>query len=286
MAKKGLGKGLSALIPEKEDAPEGQSSILSLPISKIRPNPNQPRKTFEKKPLNELASSIKEHGILQPLVAYKKGANYYLISGERRLRAAQIAGLSKVPVLLKVVDDESSSELAIIENIQRENLSPLEESEAYEQLINQFSLTQDLVAKKVGKSRSYITNLLRLKQLPKPVRDKIEKGILSASHGRSILSVGKSYQELLADYIIENHLNVREVEALVKDFTIDKITKKSSIQKSQSNKEKDIHREAVEKDLESILGTKVFIKGQHKGSIVLKYHNEEDLIRIVEQLLK
>ena len=286
MAKKGLGKGLSALIPEKKNTIEDQNSVLSLPISKIRPNLNQPRKTFEKKPLNELASSIKEHGILQPLVAYKKGSTYYLISGERRLRAAQLAGLSKVPVILKEVTEEISSELAIIENIQRENLSPLEESEAYEQLINQFSLTQDVVAKKVGKSRSYITNLLRLKQLPKHVTNYIEKGELSASHGRSILSIDESYQEALADYIVENRLNVREVEALVNNFSIEKITKRVPSLKSPKNEEKDVHREAVEKDLESIFGTKVFIKGKNKGSIVLKYHNEEDLIRIVEQLLK
>ncbi|AMP21374.1 hypothetical protein AZF37_09615 [endosymbiont 'TC1' of Trimyema compressum] len=286
MAKKGLGKGLSALILEKENQSENQNNILTLAISKIRPNPNQPRKIFEKKPLNELASSIKEHGILQPLVAFKKGSAYYLISGERRLRAAQLAGLSKVPVLLKNVSDESSSELAIIENIQRENLSPLEESEAYEQLISQFSLTQDMVAKKVGKSRSYITNLLRLKQLPKQVINYIEKGELSASHGRSILAIDECYQETLADYIVENRLNVREVEALVKDFSIEKISKKTPTTKTLGNNEKDVHREAVEKDLESIFGTKVFIKGKNKGSIVLKYHNEEDLIRIVEKLLK
>ena len=286
MAKKGLGKGLSALIPEKENQSEKQNSILTLAISKIRPNPNQPRKTFKKKTLNELASSIKEHGILQPLVAFKKGSTYYLISGERRLRAAQLAGLSKVPVLLKNVNDESSSELAIIENIQRENLSPLEESEAYEQLVSQFSLTQDMVAKKVGKSRSYITNLLRLKQLPKQVINYIEKGELSASHGRSILSIDECYQEPLADYIVENLLNVREVEALVKDFSIKKISKKTPATKTLGNNKKDIHREEVEKDLESIFGTKVFIKGKNKGSIVLKYHNEEDLIRIVEKLLK
>lgn len=286
MAKKGLGKGLLALIPEKENQPEDQNSILILAISKIRPNPSQPRKTFEKKTLNELASSIKEHGILQPLVAFKKRGTYYLISGERRLRAAQLAGLSKVPVLLKDVNDESSSELAIIENIQRENLSPLEESEAYEQLIRQFSLTQDMVSKKVGKSRSYIANLLRLKQLPKQVINYIEKSKLSASHGRSILAVDESYQEQLAGYIIKNRLNVREVEDLVKDFSIEKISKKTPVTKTLKNNEKDIYREAVEKNLESIFGTKVFIKGKNNGSIVLKYHTEEDLIRIVEQLLK
>lgn len=283
MAKKGLGKGLSALIPEQKETLENKDSILSLSISKIRPNPNQPRKTFDKKALNELAASIEVHGILQPLVAYKRKNTFYLISGERRLRAAQLAGLKEVPVVIKEVTDEASSELAIIENIQRENLSPIEESEAYDQLMTQFGLTQDLVAKKVGKSRSYIANILRLKQLPKSILSLIEKGQLSASHGRSILSVEEAYREALALYIVENRLNVREVEALVKDFSIDKISAK---EKRSSKKEPDIHREAVEKDLESLFGTKVFIKGKTKGSIVLKYHSDEDLIRLVDQLLK
>ena len=286
MAKKGLGRGLSALIPKKENQLKDQNRILTLSISKIRPNPNQPRKTFEKIALNELASSIKEHGILQPLLAFKKKGIYYLISGERRLRAAQLAGLLEVPVLLRDVNDESSSELAIIENIQREGLSPLEESEAYEQLINQFSLTQDIVAKKVGKSRSYVANLLRLKQLPKQVVNYIENGELSPSHGRSILTVDKCYQEPLASYIIKNKLNVREVEALVKDFSIKKISKKTPTIKTLRNNKKDVNIESVEKDLELIFGTKVLIKGKNKGSIVLKYYSEEELIRIVEKLLR
>lgn len=286
MSKKGLGRGLSALIPKKENQSENQNSILTLAINKIKPNPNQPRKTFEKKSLNELASSIQEHGILQPLIAFSRGNIYYLISGERRLRAAQLAGLSKVPVLLKNVNDEHLSELAIIENIQRENLSPLEESEAYEQLISQFSLTQDMIAKKIGKSRSYVANLLRLKQLPAQIINYIEKGKLSASHGRSILTVDEFYQNALANYIINHNLSVREVESLVKDFSIEKISKKTPCLKALGSSKKDVHREEVEKKLELIFGTKILIKGKNKGSIILKYYDEEDLIRLVEKLLK
>lgn len=283
MVKKGLGKGLSALIPDqdREEARSDAHQVSLIPIELIKANPDQPRKTFSRDALEELANSIRENGIIQPLLLTKKEGTYYLIAGERRLRASQLAGLKDVPAIVRNIEEVDSAALAIIENIQRENLSPIEESLAYKKLIDSYLLTQEQLGKRLGKSRTYITNSLRLLQLPPAVQAYIEEGALSASHGRSILSVEPEHQQLLADYVIRHKLNVRELEALVKDFRIEKILG----HKDKPAKEKDVHVRNVEQTLENSFGTKVTIKGKNKGSITLEYYSKEDLIRITDLLL-
>lgn len=283
MVKKGLGKGLSALIPEqdRQEAAVKVQGISMIPIDSIKANPDQPRKTFAKDALEELSLSIKESGVIQPLLLTKKDGIYYLIAGERRLRASQLAGLKEVPAIVKDINEVESAALAIIENIQRENLSPIEESVAYQKLIDTYMLTQDQLGKRLGKSRTYITNTLRLLQLPPKVRTYIEDGTLSASHGRSILSVAPEHQLALAEYVIKHKLNVRELETLVKNFSIEKIEG----HRHKEHKEKDVHIQDVEKVLENSFGTKVTIKGKNKGSITLDYYSKEDLIRITDLLM-
>ncbi|MDD2370898.1 MAG: ParB/RepB/Spo0J family partition protein [Firmicutes bacterium] len=281
MVKKGLGKGLSALIPENESTTNTDGKVIMLPIDMIKANPDQPRKRFSPDSLNELAESIKENGIIQPLIVTKKDGVFYLIAGERRLRASALAGLTEVPGIIRNMDDVNSAAIAIIENIQRENLSPIEESIAYQKLIDTYLLTQEMLAIKLGKSRTYITNSLRLLHLPGEVKAFIEENIISSSHGRSILSVPSENQLELANFIIKHKLSVRETEALVKDFTIDKIRP----HKNELKPEKDVHIKDVEHRLEGSFGTKVTIKGKNKGSITLDYYSKEDLMRITDLLL-
>lgn len=281
MVKKGLGKGLQALIPEEKNQ-EQINAIQMIPIDKINKNPYQPRKTFNKEALKGLALSIKENGVIQPLLIKKESNKYCLIAGERRLRASQLAGLKEVPCIIKDIDNLNSAALAIIENIQREDLSQLEEGLAYKKLLNIYEFTQDDLGKKLGKSRAYITNSIRLLQLPEEVKALIEDGALSCSHSRSILSVDKKYQVELANYIIKHRLSVRELENLVKSFDISKIRNT----KNNKVKEKNIHILEIEKILENNFGTKVTINGKNKGSVVLEYYSKKDLIRLTDLLLK
>ena len=282
MAKKGLGRGLQALIPEEENINPYSNQVLMIATDKISKNPDQPRKNFTKEALAELAASIKENGIIQPLLLTKEGGQYFLIAGERRLRASQLAGLKEVPCIVRDIAQVDSAALAIIENIQREGLSQLEEGEAYKKLIDSYQLTQEDLSKKLGKSRTYITNSIRLLQLPAEVKALIEAGELSGSHGRGILAVEKKYQLELANYVVKYRLNVRELENLTKDFNIEKLRGA----KDKKPKDKDIHILDVERTLENSFGTKVTIKGKNKGSISLEYYSKEDLIRITDILLK
>ncbi len=282
MAKKGLGRGLQALIPEEENINPDSNQVLMIATDKISKNPDQPRKNFTKEALAELAASIKENGIIQPLLLTKEGGQYFLIAGERRLRASQLAGLKEVPCIVRDIAQVDSAALAIIENIQREGLSQLEEGEAYKKLIDSYQLTQEDLSKKLGKSRTYITNSIRLLQLPAEVKALIEAGELSGSHGRGILAVEKKYQLELANYVVKHRLNVRELENLTKDFNIEKLRGV----KDKKPKDKDIHILDVERTLENSFGTKVTIKGKNKGSISLEYYSKEDLIRITDILLK
>ena len=273
MAKKGLGRGLQALIPEEENINPDSNQVLMIATDKISKNPDQPRKNFTKEALAELAASIKENGIIQPLLLTKEGGQYFLIAGERRLRASQLAGLKEVPCIVRDIAQVDSAALAIIENIQREGLSQLEEGEAYKKLIDSYQLTQEDLSKKLGKSRTYITNSIRLLQLPAEVKALIEAGELSGSHGRGILAVEKKYQLELANYVVKHRLNVRELENLTKDFNIEKLRGV----KDKKPKDKDIHILDVERTLENNFGTKVTIKGKNKGSISLEYYSKEDL---------
>lgn len=292
-----LGKGLMALLPADSDNdqlsnshPEMRASdspYFVCPIAFIQPNPYQPRKTFDQVELESLAASIREKGILQPLVVRKvSDNNFELIAGERRLRAAQLAELEKVPVLVKDVAISDRLELALIENIQRENLNPLEEAEAYAQLIEEFSLTQEMVSKRVGKNRSTVANSLRILQLPTYAKTSLGAGSLSPGHARVLLSLSdESMIQSLHDAIIEQGLSVRETEALAKRMK-NPVKARSSVKKTEPGLPL-AYCQTVTKTLSDYFGTKSTI-AQHgtKGNIEIEYLSAEELERILALILQ
>lgn len=290
-SKKGLGKGLGALIFSPQQSIHGQSLdsgdknlTAIIDIFKIIPNPNQPRKYFDEDEIEELAQSIKEQGILQPILVREKGAKYELIAGERRLRAAKKVQLKKVPVIIKNVNDEEALELTIVENLQRENLNPIEEAAAYKTLAAQFSLTHEQIAKKVGKNRATITNSLRLLELPKKIQDSLKKGAISSGHARALLSVAEVNKQVdLWKQIINNNLSVRDVEALISIVN----TKNSAALKPKKRKssiDSDPALKDIKEKLIESLGTKVEINGSsQKGRICIHYFSQDDLERIISQ---
>ena len=219
--KRGLGKGLSALISDEVDIDHSnihKESIRSIDINLIVPNENQPRQEFDKEALEELASSIEINGLIQPIIVRKNKDKYEIIAGERRWRASKLTGLKEIPCILKDVDEDVAAKFALIENIQREDLSPIEEALAYKKLMSNFNLTQDEVASQVGKSRSYISNTIRLLNLDKEIIDYITKGDLTAGHGKVLLGIkDKNEQLATAKKIINNNLNVRDTESIVKE---------------------------------------------------------------------
>ncbi len=220
MARKGgLGRGLTALIPAAEEASSGaESGLRELPIGSVQPNPLQPRRVFDEETLEGLVESVKELGVLQPILVRERGDEFELIAGERRWRAAKRAGLPTIPAVVRTADDEASLEQALVENLHRQDLNALEEAGAYQQLIEDFGLTQEQVAKRVGKSRSAVANHLRLFQLPPAVQKLVGEGLLSAGHAKALLShPDRSYQELLARRAVAEALSVRDVEGLVKE---------------------------------------------------------------------
>jgi len=282
--KRGLGKGLSALIPEESqisifEEDSNRSPIVELDISSIETNKEQPRKTFEKESLDELKNSIMQYGVLQPIVVRKKGNKYEIIAGERRWRAAKEANLDKIPCIIKEVDDKESLKLALIENIQREDLNPIEEARSYRTLIEDYGLTQEEVAQALGKSRSYIANTLRLLNLDGEIIDYIYEGKLTSGHAKALLGVKDKEERLnLAKSIVENQLNVRETE---------KLASQSKKKKSRTKKiEKDPFIVQIEENLMRILGTKVnLISKRNGGKIEIEYYSDEDLQRIVEVIM-
>ncbi len=293
--KGGLGRGLDALFADvpvtaPEEEKKDEKGIADIPaedrvnyigIHEIMPNVNQPRKTFPEEKIEELADSIREHGIIQPIVVRKKQKGYEIVAGERRWRAAMKAGLSEVPCLLRELSDEQNMLIAIIENMQREDLNPIEEAEGLHQMISTFGLTQEQVSKSVGKSRPYITNSLRLLKLPDYIRLKVSEGELTAGHGRTLITVEDgNLQRQLCDKIIEEGLSVRQTEKLVSE--LGKAPKKKPLQKQ---KNPDTLR--VEEELKTILGTKVSIveKGK-KGKIEIECFSRDELNRLIELLKK
>lgn len=286
--KHGLGKGLNALIPEELNDSEGDnednsSNIKKIPINLIRANEDQPRKNFENESLMSLAKSIEEHGIIQPLVLKSDGNIYTIVAGERRWRAAKIAGLKDIPAVMVNVSDQNLLEVSLIENIQREDLNPIEQAKAFERLMNDFGLTQEELAGRVGKSRTSITNCLRLLNLDKRVQEYLIEGVISEGHGRALLGLEeKEDQYRITQKIIDEDLNVRQTEKIVKNF-------KNDINNDKKNKNQTIivnpyHKE-IESKLEEVLGTKVSISNKRskgKGKIQIEYYSEEDLERIVQ----
>lgn len=279
--KRGLGKGLSALISEEvftEDKSINES-VVNIDINLIIPNENQPRQDFDKEALDDLANSIKIYGVIQPITVRKFNDKYELIAGERRWRASKIAGLREIPCLIKDVTEEASTQIALIENIQREDLNPIEEAIAYKNLGENYNLTQEEIAKQVGKSRSYVANTMRLLNLHKEIINYISKGELTSGHGKVLLGIkDKSQQIMAAEKIIKNNLNVRETEDLSNN-------KKASAKKTINKKSKAPYIQDIEEDLMRILGTKVnLVMGNNKGKIEIEYYGEEDLERIIEVL--
>lgn len=273
--RKALGKGLSALIPEELEK-EDYERIQEIDIDLISPNPNQPRKVFEQDKLDELTESIKKYGVIQPIIVRKEGEFYTIIAGERRWRACKNANIKTMPCIIRDIEKRNASEIALIENIQREDLNAIDEANAYEFIMERYGITQEQVSNIVGKSRVYVTNILRLSNLDDYVKDKIIKNLISAGHGRAILSLEKEKQKSITDIIIRDNLSVRDVENLVK------ATKKV---KRNTKPDKDKYLAYLEDVLTDRFSSKVNIKSnKNKGKIEIEYHSSEDLNRILDLL--
>ncbi len=284
--RRSLGRGLSALIPKGTslDTPAERQ----VPISEIRPNPRQPRHYFNEAKIAELSESIRNQGILQPLVVRKISQGYELILGERRFRAAQRAQLERVPVIVREVSDAESLEMALVENIQREELTPIEEALAYRQLMEEFHLTQEQVAQRVGKSRPVVTNLLRVLNLPEEIKQNVDKGALTVGHARALLALNMPEQQLeMARRIMEQGLSVRATETLVSQSNV---VEGSPIELSAPEgptliQKTDVYLKAVEEDLVRALGTKVRLISRKKGGkIEIEYYSNEELEGLVQRL--
>ena len=275
----GLGRGLGALLGDDVMKTEAQGA-LTLPITDVESNSSQPRKYFDDAALAELADSIRQHGIIQPLTVRKLSSGYYqIIAGERRWRAARLAGLSEVPVTVIEADDRKAAELAMIENLQREDLNPMEEAAGYRVLIDQYHMTQEEAANRVGKSRSAVTNVLRLLDLDPAVQKLVESGQLSAGHARALVPLSPAKQIQAANAIVESGLSVRQAEVLAKRLSAD-----DKPEKKPMADEVDYTAEA-QKDLASRLGRGVkIVTGRKKGRIELEYYGMDDLNELLEAL--
>ena len=293
-AKGGLGRGLGALLPEYEEIVEthnGQGGIVELELEKIFPNPDQPRKQFDEDKLIDLAESIKEHGVLQPIIVTPRDDKYMIIACERRYRASGRAGLNTIPALIRELDDEKIMELALIENVQRDDLNPIEEARAYELLQTRYGYTQEKLAKRMGKSRSAIANSTRLLGLPEDVQQLVQDGKLTVGHVRPMLSINvPEWQSVFAQEVYQSGLSVRDVEKMVKK-AIDEghvtwETEEVLFQTPQKYKKLPAELRTLQDQLAERLSTKVNIKKNRDGSgkLVIEYYSEEDLTRIFDAL--
>ena len=288
MNRKALGKGINALIPDfemgvPESIAEGMLQSRELLIDEISPNRFQPRKYFDDDKLEELVKSIRENGILQPVVVQKSVNGYELVVGERRWRASKKAGLKKIPAVIREVSDAQALELAIIENIHRQDLNPIEEAEAYAHLANNFTLTQEMIAKKVGKSRTAVANILRLLKLPRSIKEDMISGKLSMGHARALLGLEEARQaQALCKEIFKEDLTVRQTESRV-----NKLKQPAPTKLASSADKKNIFFKDLEKELERKLGTKVEISPKKKGGkLVVTYYSDDDLERIQNLIAK
>ncbi|MBN2831654.1 MAG: ParB/RepB/Spo0J family partition protein [Candidatus Omnitrophica bacterium] len=274
MERKALGKGIGALIPEKVQG--SKSEIIYVQTGQIRPNPFQPREDFDPGTIEELARSIKEKGVIQPLLVRNKGDYYELIAGERRLRACNSLGLNDIPIIVKDVDDKDSLEYALIENIQRESLNPIEEAHAYQHLIDKFQVTQEKISEGLGKARATIANTLRLLKLPHEIQEEMKKGRISFAHGRVLLEVeDANRQRRLTQEVIAKGLSVRELENLIK------ASRPKGIRCRSIHLQREPYIAALEEELQTTLSTKVRIsKMKKRGHIFIEFYSQEDLERI------
>jgi ParB family chromosome partitioning protein len=297
-SKFGLGKGLDALLPSDGDENDGMSAVrvghavtkygedavVSLPLEKIRPNPNQPRKFFDEEALNELSASIKEHGVIQPVIVEESDGGYIIIAGERRYRAASVAGLKEIPAIIRSYSEEKRVEVALIENVQRADLNPIEEAIAYKSLMNITGKSQDEIAAKVGKNRSTVANALRLLRLPSMIQRSLEKGEITSGHARALLAIPDvASQERAFNEIIARGLSVREAEKIA--ARTEKPAKSASPVRHLP-KQRDPHLVALEEEMIEKLGAKVRIDGDFgKGVIRIEYYSMEDLDRLYELIV-
>ena len=279
-ANKGLGKGLGALLGESAMQPSTQQSPLLLPLQKIEPNRLQPRKSFNEEELSSLADSIRQHGVIQPLTVRLLDTGYYqIIAGERRWRAARMAGLREVPVVIIEADDKKAMELALIENLQRTDLTPIEEARGYQQLIGEYGLTQEQVADRVSKSRPAVANAMRLLSLPDELLSMVESGKLTAGHARALLSIKDERQQLaVAQKVVNLQLSVRQTEAMCKKLL-------KAVKAPEPKPVEVDYLAECEKTLTRCLGRGVkIVSGKRKGKIELEYYGQEDLQRLYEAL--
>ena len=297
MAARGLGKGLDSLIPnalgetktKKEAVAKAKSEATTeekepqtlVKITKVEPNREQPRKNFDEDALQELADSIKQFGLLQPILVQDRKDYYEIIAGERRWRAAKLAGLKEVPVIIRNYTEQEIVEISLIENIQREDLNPIEEAQAYKRLLTEFHLKQDEIAERVGKSRTAVTNAMRLLKLSEKVQQMLIDEMITAGHARAILSIAdKEKQESIAMKVFDEKLSVRETEALVKRM----LEPPKTAKKSKFSSAEDAIYESLEEKMKSIMGTRVQIhrKKNDKGKIEIEYYSKDELERIID----
>ena len=279
-AQRGLGKGLGALLGESAMQPAPEGGALLLPLQKVEPNPDQPRRRFDEAALQELADSVRQHGIIQPLTVRKLPSGFYqIIAGERRWRAARMAGLREVPVTVIEADDKKAMELALIENLQRADLDPIEEAQGYQQLMQEYGMTQSAVADRVGRSRPAVANALRLLALSAPVLDMVAGGAISAGHARAILTLPDENTQLAVAQRVQNlQLSVRQTELMCKNMS--KPSRKEPAPAPAVN-----YIAVCERDLSRSLGRGVKIRhGKRKGRLELEYYGEDDLQRLLDAL--
>lgn len=279
----GLGKGLGALIPEEnleQQSSNNENGINLISINLIKPTVDQPRKSFDEEKIIQLSESIKEHGIIQPIILKREGKTYNIVAGERRWRAAKIAGIKEIPSIIMDLSDKEILEVSLIENIQRQDLNPIEEAIAYRKLLEDFNLTQEQLSSRIGKSRTAIANCLRLLNLDKRVQEYLIDGVITEGHGRAILSIeDKNLQYKLAQNVIDEGLSVRETEKLIKSFINEK--KKLEPQEKKINP----YYIDIKDKLESLFETKVLLMDKkNKGRIEIEYYSQEDLQRILDIL--
>ncbi|NLE24118.1 MAG: ParB/RepB/Spo0J family partition protein [Clostridiaceae bacterium] len=281
--KKGLGKGLEALISSTNALEDAKNSVMEVRINEVEPNSQQPRKVFDQEKLEALAQSIKDHGVVQPIIVRSEGTHYKIVAGERRWRAAKLAELKTIPVIIKDITTREVMEIALIENLQREDLNPIEEAEAFQKLIDEYSMTQEEVAKTVGKSRAAVANSVRLLTLTDEIKVMISDGRLTSGHARTLITITDAKrQNELANTIVEKNLTVRESE---------KLAASESKPKKNTDKKKAMTKESIEileleEKLRAVYGTKInLIRAKEKGKIIFEVYSKDELDRIIEMLL-
>ena len=285
MEKRVLGRGLAALIPEKQTADNMQvlgsniqQGVRNISVEKIKANKYQPREDFNQEALNDLVSSIKEKGFIQPILVRSKQGEYELIAGERRFRAAKQLGYKEIPAIIKDVSDLDSLEISIIENIQRENLNPIDQARAYKRLLEEFNMTQDKVADTIGKDRATVANIMRLLNLPVKIQEYVSRGTISMGHAKAILSLNKESEQMrLCTKVIKDDLSVRDTESYAKRISINKA-------KSKEDKN-DPNLNSIEQELREIFGTKVkILKSKKGGKIEIEFYSNTDMERVITLL--